>query len=126
MSSSPSRTAADWPALRVIEGGLSSVLERAERQRQIREEQTKHPEDPAYGISQLASLAAEDLAIISSGTESPALSAAFDAVTGLHDSDLVMVPREPDALMIATGAAVAGVDRATAERIYRAMVRLAE
>lgn len=126
MSSSPSRTAADWPALRVIEGGLSSVLERAERQRQIREEQTKYPEDPAYGISQLASLAAEDLAIISSGTESPALSAAFDAVTGLHDSDLVMVPREPDALMIATGAAVAGVDRATAERIYRAMVRLAE
>lgn len=126
MSSSPSRTAADWPALRVIEGGLSSVLERAERQRQIRGEQTKHPEDPAYGISQLASLAAEDLAIISSGTESPALSAAFDAVTGLHDGDLVMVPREPDALMIATGAAVAGVDRATAERIYRAMVRLAE
>ncbi len=126
MSSSPSRTAADWPALRVIEGGLSSVLERAERQRQIRGEQTKYPEDPAYGISQLASLAAEDLAIISSGTESPALSAAFDAVTGLHDSDLVMVPREPDALMIATGAAVAGVDRTTAERIYRAMVRLAE
>lgn len=126
MSSSPSRTAADWPALRVIEGGLSSVLERAERQRQIREEQTRYPEDPAYGISQLASLAAEDLAIISSGTESPALSAAFDAVTGLHDSDLVLVPREPDALMIATGAAVAGVDRATAERIYRAMVRLAE
>lgn len=134
MSSSTSPRVAGGPHLRVIDGGLSSAAGCLERQAlrfgdgsaQSPMPASSCPDDLAIDLDSLAGLAENDLVVLSRRADSPALSAALEAIAGSNGSDRVTVPREPDALMVATGAAVAGVDRATAERIYRAMVRLAE
>ncbi|WP_162906743.1 hypothetical protein [Algihabitans albus] len=126
MSRSTSGRAAGWPALRVIEGGLSSVSTGSALQASPFGDGPMQARDLAVDLDTLAGLAADELAVLGRTVDSPALSAALEALAGPKNGDVVTVPREPDALMIATGAAVAGVDRATAERIYRAMVRLAE
>lgn len=134
MSSSTSHKRAGKPHLRVIDGGLcsgagsveDSALRFGDGSFQSAMQASLRPCDLAVDRDSLAGLADNEVAVLSRSVDSPALAAALEAITGSSKGDRVAVPREPDALMVATGAAVAGVDRATAERIYRAMVRLAE
>ncbi len=117
MSVSSRRPLAGVCSLRVIDGGLSEAGGG---------EDLRHRHDLAAQLDVVAGIDAEELNLFGEVVDSAALAAALDAVAGAADDDQVLVPREPDGLMQAVGAAVAGVDRATAARIYRAMVRLAE
>jgi hypothetical protein len=110
--SAPHRRA---PALRVVEGGHAGIRDYRPSLADLEVE-----------LDAVVGLSAAELAGGGPPLGSPALIAALDAVAGLPPCDLTLVPNEPDTMMLEAGADAGEVDRFTALRVYRAMLRAAE